>query len=148
MTRADTYDFTGQKVTLLKKYPIGNFLDCTRIFFEYSAPKIGGVLTKTFSKASFTRFLQETAPGAGAFYQISPDVATYLHTTLLQEYPKNNFLDFSGTSFQFSAPKIGGVLAKAFSKGSFTRFFPKNAPPGGGFYQISPDLALTTCIQL
>ena len=38
---------------------------------------------------------------------------------------------------------------KTFLKGSFTRFFPKNGPGGGGaFYQILPDVALTTCIQL
>ena len=31
---------------------------------------------------------------------------------------------------------------KTFSKGLFSRFFPKNGPPGGGaFYQISPDVA-------
>ena len=36
-----------------------------------------------------------------------------------------------------------------FPKGSFTRFFPKNGPRGGGaFYQISRGMALTTCIQL
>ena len=50
--------------------------------------------------------------------------------------------------FGFSAPKIGGVLIKTFSKGSFTRFFQKMAPGGGAFYQVSPDVALTTCIQL
>ena len=50
--------------------------------------------------------------------------------------------------FHFSAPKIGGVLMKTFSKGSFTRFFQKMAPEEGAFYQISPDVALTTCIQL
>ena len=39
---------------------------------------------------------------------------------------------------------------KTFSKGSSTRFLQKMAPGGGGgaFYQISPDVALTTCIQL
>ena len=57
--------------------------------------------------------------------------------------------------FRFSAPKIGWVLRKTLLKGSFTRFFQKIAPGGGGggggggaFYQISPDVALTTCIQL
>ena len=50
--------------------------------------------------------------------------------------------------FEFNAPKIGGVLTKTFSKGSFTRFFQKMAPRGGGaFYQISPDVALTTCMH-
>ena len=37
---------------------------------------------------------------------------------------------------------------KTFSKGLFTRFFQKKAPGGRAFYQISPDVALTTCIQL
>ena len=38
---------------------------------------------------------------------------------------------------------------KTSSKDSFTRFFQKMAPGGGGaFYQISPDVVLTTCIQL
>ena len=48
--------------------------------------------------------------------------------------------------FGFSAPKIGGVLMKTFSKGSLTRFFKKMAPGGGAFYQIPPDVALTACI--
>ena len=50
--------------------------------------------------------------------------------------------------FGFSAPKIGGVLTKTLLKGSFTRFFQKMAAGGGAFYQISPDVALTTCIQI
>ena len=37
---------------------------------------------------------------------------------------------------------------KTFSKGSFTCFFQKMAPGGGAFYQISRDVALTTCIHL
>ena len=37
---------------------------------------------------------------------------------------------------------------KTFLKGSFTRFSQKMAFGGGAFYQISPDVALTTCIQL
>ena len=36
---------------------------------------------------------------------------------------------------------------KTFWKPSFTHFFQKMAPGGGG-YQISPDVALTTCIHL
>ena len=43
-----TYDFTGQNVTLLRKYPKKNLVDCDSMFFRFSAPKIGGVLTKTF----------------------------------------------------------------------------------------------------
>ena len=49
---------------------------------------------------------------------------------------------------RFSAPKMGGILIKTFSKGSVTRFLKKSGPRGGAFYQISPDVALTTCIQL
>ena len=37
--------------------------------------------------------------------------------------------------FGFSAPKIGGVLMKTFSKGSFTHFFQKMALWGG----VLPD---------
>ena len=38
---------------------------------------------------------------------------------------------------------------KTVLKGSFTRVFQKMAAGGGGaFYQISPDVALTTCIQI
>ena len=60
-----TYDFTGQNGTLLKKYPKSNFLDHDSMFFGFSAPKIGQVLMKTFSKGSFTRFFQKMAPGGG-----------------------------------------------------------------------------------
>ena len=34
--------------------------------------------------------------------------------------------------FRFSGPKIGGVLVKRFSKPSFTHWFQKMPPPGGG----------------
>ena len=69
MLRVCTYDFTGQNVTLLKKYPKSNFLDHDSMFFGLSAPKIGKVLTKTFSKGSFTRFTPKNGPrgGGGAF---------------------------------------------------------------------------------
>ena len=36
---------------------------------------------------------------------------------------------------------------RTFSKGSFTCLFQK-MDGGGAFYQISPDVALTICIQL
>ena len=82
-----TYDFTGQNVTLLKKYPKSNFLVSGSMFFGFSAPEIGEVLMKTFSKGSFTRFFQKMAPGGGGgIYQISPDVAL---TTCLQIYSKS-----------------------------------------------------------
>ena len=89
---------------------------------------------KTFSKGSFTRFFQKMAPGGGrAFYQISPDVAL---TTCIQRYSKGTqkaiFWDCKSMFFGFSAPTIGGVRMKRFSKGSFTRFFQKITPGGGG----------------
>ena len=80
-----TYDFTGQNVSLLKKYPKGNFLDSNGMFFAFSAPKRGGVLMKTFPKPSFTHFSQKNGPQGGVFYQISPDVAP---TTCIQLYSK------------------------------------------------------------
>ena len=54
-SQASTYDFTGKNVTLLKTYPETNFMDFPSMFFGFSAPEIGGVLMKTFSKGSFTR---------------------------------------------------------------------------------------------
>ena len=42
------------------------------------------------------------------------------------------FWTLTACIFWFSVPKIGGVLMKPFSKGSFTRFFPKKWPPRGG----------------
>ena len=35
---------------------------------------------------------------------------------------------------------------KTFSNGTFTPFY-KKWPRGRAFYQISPDVALTTCVQ-
>ena len=52
---------------------------------------------------------------------------------------------FSG----FSAPKKRGGSQENIFKRVIYPFFPKSAPQGGGaFYQISPDVSLTTCIQL
>ena len=62
-------------------------------------------------------------------------------------YPKSKSLDSNGICFGLMAPKIGGVVMKTFSKPSFTHFFQKKWPPGGRVYQISPDVALTTCIH-
>ena len=105
---------------------------------------------KTFLKGSFTRFFQKMAPGGGGGFL--PDFTrcgtNYLHTSLLNGYDKNNFSDCKSIFFRFSAPKMGGVHMKTFSKRSFTRFSQKMAPGGGAFYRISPDVALTTCIQL
>ena len=117
------------------------------MFFGFSAPKIGGVLMKTFPKPSFTHFFQKKPPGGGGLPYFTRCGTNYLHTPLLKKYPKSKSLDSNGMFFRFSAPKIGGVLMKTFSKPSFTHF-PQKWPPGGGVYQISQDVALTTCIHL
>ena len=133
--------------TLLKKYPESNFLDSMSMFFEFSALKIGGVPTKKFSKGSFTRFSPKMAPaGGGILSDFTRRGTNYLHTTLLRTYRKSNFLGCKSMSFRVSAPKMGG--------GPFERLiypcYPKNGPQRGGgpFYLISPDVALTTCMQL
>ena len=99
--RGGTYDFTGQNVTLLKRYPKSIFLDSESMFFGFSAPKN----TKTFSKGSFTRFLQKNGPGRGG---VLPDFTrcgtNYLHTTLLKTYQRSNLLDCVSMFFGFSAP--------------------------------------------
>ena len=104
------------------------------MFFGFSAPKIGGVLMKTFSKPSFTHFFQRMAPGGGGGLPDFTRCGTnYLHTPLLKKYPKSKSLDSNGMFFGFRAPVIGGVLMKTFSKPSFTHFFQKNGPRGGEF---------------
>ena len=78
------------------------------------------------------------APGGGGGPDFTRRGTKYLHTPLLKKYPKSKSLDFNGMFFGFSAPKIGGVLMKTFSKPSFTHFFdpttdhscPKNAVLG------------------
>ena len=56
-----------------------------------------------------------------------------------QKVTKKNSLDSIGMLFGCSASQIGEVLMKTFSKPSFTHFFQKMAPGGGGgftrFYQ-------------
>ena len=145
-------DFTRRGTNYLhtplhKNYPKSKSLDSNGMFFGFSAPKIGGVLMKTFSKPSFTHFLQKWPAGGGV-----PDFTrcgtNYLHTPLLKKYPKSKSLDSNGMFFGFNAPKTGGVLMKTFSQPSFTHFSQKWPPGGGGVYQISPDVALTTCIHL
>ena len=87
---------------------------------------------KTFSQPSFTHFFQRMAPGGGV-YQISA-LTTCIHF-YSKKYPKSKSLHSIGMFFGFSAPKIGGVLIKTFSKPSFTHFFKKNGPRGG----VLPD---------
>ena len=98
----------------------------------FSAPKIGGVLMKTFLKGSFTRFFKKMAPGGGRFTRFHQRGTNYLHTTLLKRYHKSNCEDSKSTLFGFSAPRKEGVLMKPFSKGSFTPFVQKKGPQGGG----------------
>ena len=63
-----TYDFTGQNVTFLKKYPKKNLTLRWHVFWIQRTQKGGGVLMKTFSKGSFTRFFQKKWPrGGGRF---------------------------------------------------------------------------------
>ena len=109
------------------------------MFFGFGTPKIGGVLMKTFSKPSFTHLLKKKAPGGGGGLPDFTRCGTnYLHTPLLKKYPESNSLHSNGMFFGFSAPKIGGVLMKTFSKPSVTHFLhpttdhscPKNAVLG------------------
>ena len=93
-------------------------------------------------------FFPKNGPGGGGLQDFTRRGTNYLHTTLLKPYPERTSLDSQSMFFGFSVPKIRGGLTKTFSKGSFTRFFAKIAPGGGAFYQISADVALTTCIQL
>ena len=116
---------------LLKKYPKSKSLDSNGMFFRLSAPKIGGVLMKTFPKPSFTHFPQKWPPGGGGLPDFTRRGTNHLHTPLLKKYPKSKSLDSNGMFFRLSAPKIGGVLMKTFPKPSFTHF-PQKWPPGGG----------------
>ena len=83
--------------------------------FWLQRPGNRGVLTKTFSKGSFTCFFQKMAPVGGGVYQISPDVALTTCMQLLLEMTPAIFpLGPIPTVFGFSAPKIGGVFMKTF----------------------------------
>ena len=65
-----------------------------------STPQKGGVLTKTFSKGSITRFFKKMAPpGAGVLPDFNRRGTNYLHTTLVKLYPKSNFWDAGSMSF-------------------------------------------------
>ena len=85
------------------------------MFFGFSAPKIGEVLMKTFSKGSFTRFFQKMAPGGrGHLPDFTRCGTNYLHTNLLKTYRESNFLDSCSVFLGFSAPKIGGSSRKHY----------------------------------
>ena len=105
---------------------------------------------KTFSKTLIYPLFRKNGPpgGGGGLPDFTRRGTNYLHTPLLKKYPKSKSLDSDGMFFGFRAPTIGGVLMKTFSKPSFTHCFERIAPGGGGVYQISPDVALTTCIHL
>ena len=136
--------------TLLKTYTRSNFLESSGMCFGFSAPKKGGVLTRTFPKGCLTCFFRKMAPGGGG---VLPDFTrrgtNYLHTTLLKNYPKSNFFGLQKQLFWIQRPQNRGDPHENILKRLIYLFFAKNGPPGGGgFYQISPDVALTTCIQL
>ena len=138
-TYASTYDFTGQNVTLLNKYQKGNFLDSDGLFFGFSARKMGRVLMETFPKPPFTHCFHKSGPprgGGGALQDFTRCGSNYLHTASLKKYPESKAFDSTGILFGSSAPKIGRVLMKTFSKPSFTHFFQKKTP-GGGFLPVS-----------
>ena len=73
-TSAITYDFTGENVTLIRTYLKAIFWTPLTCLIGFSTPRIGGVLTKTFPKPSFTHFFHKNGPRGGV-YHISPDVA-------------------------------------------------------------------------
>ena len=100
------------------------------MFFGFDAPKIGGVLMKTFSKPSFTHFFQRMAPGGGGLPDFTRCGTNYLHTPLLKKYPKSKSLDSNGMFSRFSAPKIGGVLMTHFFHPTTDHSCPKNAVLG------------------
>ena len=130
---ASTYDFTGQNVTLLKKYPKSNFLDCHSMFIRFSAPKKGGVLIKTFSKGSFTLFFKKNGPGGGGLSDFTRPGTNYLHTTLLKTYRKAIFWTAKVFHLDSAPPKWGGPHKNIFKRLIYP-FFPENGPPGGGAF--------------
>ena len=134
---------------LLKRSSQSTSLDSDGIFLGFSAPKKGGVHKKNIFKTLIYPFFPKNGPrGGGGLPDFARRGTNHLHTPLLKKYPKRKSLDSNGIFFEFRAPKIGGVLMKTVSKPSFTHFFQKKWPPGEGVYQISPDVALTTCIIL
>ena len=134
------YSESTRKANLWKLYGM---------FFEFSAPKIGGVLMKTFSKPSFTHFFEKKWPPGGGLPDFTRCGTNYLHTPLLKTYPKSKCLDSNGILFWIRHPQNRGGPHENIFKTLIYPFPPKNGPRGGGAgYQISPDVALTTCIHL
>ena len=90
-------------------------------------------------KGSFTRFFQKMAPGGGAFYHISPDMAL---TTCIQLYSKRTQKAIFGLRehvFWIQRPKNRGGPQENIFKRLIYPFFPKNAPPGVGGGGVLPD---------
>ena len=106
--------------------------DSISMLFRLSAPKIGGVITKTFSKGSVTRFFQIMAPpgGGGVLSDFTRRGTNYLHTTLLTTYPISNFVDSNSMVFWIQQPQNKGGPQETIFKKLFYPFFPKNGPPG------------------
>ena len=111
---------------------------------------MGGPYKNIFKRLIYP-FFPQNGPGGGA--GILPDFTRggtkYLNTTLLKTYLKSNFMDSERHAFRIQRPQNMGGPGENFFKRLIYPFFARNGPPGGGaFYQISPDVALTTCIQL
>ena len=118
---------------LLKKYAKSKPLDSRGMFCGFSAPKIGGVHGKPFSKPSFTHFFQKWPPGGGGLPDFNRRGTNYLHTPLLKKYPKSKSLDSNGMFFGFDAPKIGGSSWKHFQNPHLPIFSQTWPAVGGGF---------------
>ena len=89
------------------------------MFFGFSAPlfKRGGPHENIIERLIYPFFPKNGPGGGGVLPDFTRRGTNYLHTTLLKTYPKSNFLDSESMFSGFSAPEIGGVLRKTFSKG-------------------------------
>ena len=67
---------------------------------------------------------------------------------LTQKVPRRHFLGLQKHMFWMQCPKYRGGPHENIFKGLIYPFLQKHGPQGGAFYQIPPDVALTTCIQL
>ena len=89
------------------------------------------------------------APGGGAFYQISPDVALTTCIQITQKVPEKQFFGLQKHVLWIQRPQNREGPQENIIERLIYLFFPKNGPGrGGAFYQISLVVALTTCIQL
>ena len=117
--------------------------------FWIQFPQNRGGHHESIFKGLIYPFVPKSRLGWGGVYQISRDVAL---TTCIQLYSKRTkkaiFRTPKACFFGFSALKIGGGPHEDIFKRLIYPFLPKNCPGGGAFYQISRDVAITTCIQL